>query len=1158
MVRKSGNIFSLLLVLLMVFGSMPATAYGQPKDDNFNKDNPFEMMVDTTPELMSVEEIIESATLSDTSQAAIETAIVELEPSDYEDVEEVQKIIEDTVEDINDEGVDTELDPLLLEYFLEQQQELVEQSKTDRYIVKYKDDDKDSFKEKVGDKIRQSIELTDIRQNNKRFFKTNGPDRAPDSFYEISLDTIDLLNWNDDKKELIIVEDSVNPSEFADTLRERDVENEIEYIQPDFQFELNSLDDSISDDESIDDQDPVEQESTEEMTDEQIDDSEGDVSEDSSSEESQEIDSSEETSIVDSLDESTLDETPADRDISNEPVEEPVIDESITDEAITTEEAINNELLPEEFQKNKVLVAILDTGIDITHPDLADYVYINSGEIPDNGIDDDGNGYIDDIKGWNFTENSGVVYDEKLGLKQAHGTHIAGIIAGLSNADDNLTPNDVVEILPLKVFSNGTAYTSDIITAINYAEKMGAKIVNCSFGSTDNNPALKEAMKSSDMLFTCSVGNARSDLEETPVYPACFEMNNILSVTSTNDDGGLSYFSNYSKNLVDVAAKGRDINSTLPGGKHGLQNGTSMSTAIVSRVAAEVLGTDNGLDFVELKQRLINTSDRLSNLQEEVVEGRQINISNAINNLEQINIVQNSPENDFDVLGYHPTQEELYSLFSSGNVTQASAGYLNSLMLMSDGTVFEYSMFMKGILTQVIGLENIVSVESCFNHNLALKSDGTVWTWDIGYGVSVPVQVNGLTDVRSIAGNYDFDLALKSDGTVVQVNGLTDVYCISSGWDYKLAVSGGTVWKLKLSNNAMEASQVSGLNDIVSASAGWHHCLALDDRKGVWAWGSNEYGELGDGTTTSQSTPVQVEYLDGICYISAGRNYSLALDYGGIVWFWGNGEYFKSYDWLIAQEVSGLDDVSHISAGYDYSLAVKSDGTIWGWGRNRFGQLGPLDVSQYTVPTQCNTNPGVFRFDNTNYIAEIPGSGVNTITVQATGTDSYGNTLSTSDFSYSLAETYTGVSINSNTGEITIEPSAKEGSVQVIATYKKMTCSAVLKIINLCKISTIAGSIYDIPLIVNNNSSFSGKTFTLTYDSSDLEPIDLCAFTDAKETGTGDIPGAGITITNVSAGTIVMTVDKTVPAGKQWSGVINVIKFKALITGETTVTAEYN
>ena len=131
-----------------------------------------------------------------------------------------------------------------------------------------------------------------------------------------------------------------------------------------------------------------------------------------------------------------------------------------------------------------------------------------------------------------------------------HGTHVAGIIA--QNAPE-------AQILPLKVFEHGRAYTSDVIRAIEYAQEHGASVVNMSFGSADDNRALREAMQERNMLFVCAAGNARTDVEEAPVYPACFDLENIISVASLNQDLGFSYYSNYGTESVDIAAVGRDV-----------------------------------------------------------------------------------------------------------------------------------------------------------------------------------------------------------------------------------------------------------------------------------------------------------------------------------------------------------------------------------------------------------------------------------------------------------------------------------------------------------------------------------------------------------------------------------------------------------------------
>lgn len=191
------------------------------------------------------------------------------------------------------------------------------------------------------------------------------------------------------------------------------------------------------------------------------------------------------------------------------------------------------------------IVAVIDAGVDVAHYGLIGHI----------------------LPGYDFVNNAELTYDFSRKNEYIHGTHIAGIIA--QNAPE-------AQILPLKVFEHGRAYTSDIIRAIEYAEEHGASVVNMSFGGTDNNRALKEAMQASGMVFVCAAGNARTDVEETPVYPACFDLENIISVASLNVDKGFSYYSNYGTESVDIAAVGRDVYSMWPEGAYGEMSGTSM------------------------------------------------------------------------------------------------------------------------------------------------------------------------------------------------------------------------------------------------------------------------------------------------------------------------------------------------------------------------------------------------------------------------------------------------------------------------------------------------------------------------------------------------------------------------------------------------------
>ena len=799
------------LILLLIITGVPVVAFGQPEEKD-----PLTMMVDMTPDLTPIEEMIQAEYFPEIDFNEISSLnsedILRTDKNLKEFKNDDQAIREDKCEKIKEQ----ELNDLL-----EQREKMIDDAKTDRFIVKYKKNREDNFKEKAADAIKKCYESKKpIPAKEKKKDEKTSDHNFLQTLETMASETLDKFDWtseNTDQTELIILNEKVNPSKFAETLKEKNIEDDILYIQPDFKMDLQGVEESYLTPGAVTETEPTPESVTEtESTPEAI------------------------TTTDQAIDAETEDLENSDSGNSeNQKIEN---ESEITSESLSdTDEAID--LIIEE-QKNKVVVGIIDTGLDITHPELAPYIYVNSNEIADNGIDDDGNGYIDDVNGWNFPDNSGTVYDASLGLEQAHATHIAGIIAGASDADENLVPDDNIAILPLKVFSNGTAYTSDIIAAIEYAESMGAKVVNCSFGSTYGNPALKEAMENSHALFITAAGNARQNLDETPVYPAAFDLSNNLSVTSVNQDGGLSYFSDYGEHTVQIAALGRDIESTLPFGERGIYTGTSMSAGIISAAAGRIFSLGSSLDAAQVKNRLISGADKISSLQGKVNAAARLNIVESLAGSIQTEIQDIIYNKDFDVSGYENVTEAL-RLFTASETVKVIAGHEHSLALKADGTVWAWGRNSVGecgvgksslneTLTQVIGLSNIINIDSQGMSSYALKNDGTVWAWgQNSYGQ-------------------------LGDGTTL----------------FKPA-----------------PVQISGLTDIAELSAGYHHCLALKNDGTVWAWGRNTYGQLGDGTSTNKLTPVQVSNLTGITGVTAGYYHSLVIKSDGTVWSWGDNIY---------------------------------------------------------------------------------------------------------------------------------------------------------------------------------------------------------------------------------------------------------------------------
>jgi subtilisin family serine protease len=210
----------------------------------------------------------------------------------------------------------------------------------------------------------------------------------------------------------------------------------------------------------------------------------------------------------------------------------------------------------------EVIVAVVDTGCDMQHPDLAENIWYNSEEIPDDGFDNDGNGYVDDVVGWDFADGDNNPYDAS-----GHGTHVAGIIAAVGNNQKGIAGVAWrARIMPVRImnaFDEGT--TADAIKAIGYAVANGAKIINCSWGGSGNSNALRHVIENADALFVCASGNYGQNADSTPYYPAGYTSANIISVAASDPLDQLAWFSNFGKTSVDVAAPGVRIYSLRNG-----------------------------------------------------------------------------------------------------------------------------------------------------------------------------------------------------------------------------------------------------------------------------------------------------------------------------------------------------------------------------------------------------------------------------------------------------------------------------------------------------------------------------------------------------------------------------------------------------------------
>ncbi len=287
-----------------------------------------------------------------------------------------------------------------------------------------------------------------------------------------------------------------------------------------------------------------------------------------------------------------------------------------------------------------IVIAVLDTGIDLEHPHIRNHIWRNLDEIPQNKIDDDGNGFIDDYNGFSFVSHTGYVGDS-----DEHGTHCAGIIAAEPKDKSKFSAQGVApgaKIMSVQLIGyNRQTFLSDAAEAIKYAVDNGAHILSNSwriyeswnyiFPTGENLELLKSAISYAEehgVIFVAAAGNEGTNLDtnDNPIYPVGLkEMSSLLvGVAASNVDKELSYFSNYGLNDVHVAAPGEDIMSLAPYKEWQMMSGTSMATPLVAGIIAR--GLSAGMSPHEAIQKLIDTSNKFENWSESVQGQGVVNI----------------------------------------------------------------------------------------------------------------------------------------------------------------------------------------------------------------------------------------------------------------------------------------------------------------------------------------------------------------------------------------------------------------------------------------------------------------------------------------------------------------------------------------------------
>jgi subtilisin family serine protease len=283
----------------------------------------------------------------------------------------------------------------------------------------------------------------------------------------------------------------------------------------------------------------------------------------------------------------------------------------------------------------KVVVAVLDTGVDYTHNDLVTNMWLRPDSVP--AYRDDELGNFNDRHGFDASANQGDPMDDN-----GHGTHCAGIIGAVGNNGEGIAGiNWQVEIMALKFLSrSGSGSTKDAIEAINYAvdrkrNGVNLRVISASWGSTAKSKALEDAIRAAGeegILFIAAAGNDATDNDKRPHYPSNYNLPNVLSVAALDRNDQLASFSNFGVKTVHLAAPGKDILSTWLKDAYREASGTSMATPQVSGVAALILSTDPKMSADKVKDRLLKSVDKLDSLNGKTVTGGRLNAAKALGN----------------------------------------------------------------------------------------------------------------------------------------------------------------------------------------------------------------------------------------------------------------------------------------------------------------------------------------------------------------------------------------------------------------------------------------------------------------------------------------------------------------------------------------------
>lgn len=387
-----------------------------------------------------------------------------------------------------------------------------------------------------------------------------------------------------------------------------------------------------------------------------------------------------------------------------------------------------------------VKVAIIDTGFDYNHQDLKSNIWVNTSEKNGvAGVDDDNNGYVDDIYGYDFANMDGDPMDGN-----GHGTHVAGTIG--AEHDNGIGVAGVmgdVEMVGIKFLTDqGSGTTINAIEAINYAVKLDVDIMNNSWGGGAYSKALKEAIAYAGkmgILFTAAAGNSKNDNDLRPTYPSNYDLDNIISIAAHNYAENLSSFSCYGANSVDIAAPGENIYSTMPEDKYTVLSGTSMATPHVTGLLGLYISVNGRTNIKKIKNELLDSSVYVPSYGRKLVSAGRVDGYNFLNGIypSRPETPDHSKWKDFDIPIFETEHPYLENENSSVDYTIPAAKFVRAVinkLSLENGYDYFNILNEKGEKIQAL-TGDISNYATEYVHGdtirFHMQSDNSVQTWGV-------------------------------------------------------------------------------------------------------------------------------------------------------------------------------------------------------------------------------------------------------------------------------------------------------------------------------------------------------------------------------------------------------------------------------------------